>query len=127
MNNSLPIVDRITARMKTIYLAIQQIIDGMAPNSRLETDEVVSQVATSLGMKASRIKQIVIDYLWQTETDKVGFVRKGSGGGYIKGIRPPKAVSKTKKATVEELTTNEDEGVAELSDEDEDELEEVAI
>lgn len=126
MNNSLSIVDRITAYTKTIYLAIQQIIDEMAPNSRLETGEIVSQVASSLGMKASKIKQIVVDYLWQTETDKIGFVRKGSGGGYIKGIRPaPKTVSKTKATTVEDLTITEDEGVAELVDEEEDE--EIAI
>jgi hypothetical protein len=118
--NSLQIVERITARIKNIYLTIQEVIDEMAPGSRLETTEIVAQVASSLGMKASQIKQIVIDYLWQTETDKVGFVRKGAGGGYIKGIRPTKTVGK--KTAAQDLTTTED---AELVDEEE--VEEIAI
>jgi hypothetical protein len=126
MNNSLLIVERITARMKTIYSAIQEVIDEMVSNSqtRMETDELVAKVASSLGMKANRIRQIVIDYLWQTETDKIGFVRKGAGGGYILGVRPaPKTVGK--KTVAEDLTTTEDDGVAELVDEEE--VEEIAI
>jgi hypothetical protein len=127
MNNN-QTVDRITTRTKTIYLAIQQIIDGMEIDDRYEIDELVAQVAASLGMKTTKLKPIVVDYLHQTEIDKLGFVRKGAGGGYIRGVRPePKKGKKSKKVLVEEMTideadTSDDEGVANLVEDDDQEI-----
>lgn len=81
-------VERLVAQDRSVYEATETVINGMKDKERKQVKELATAVGSLVGKEPKEVLPLVSLYAHNCDN---GYVTRGKGGGFVKGVKVVKA------------------------------------